>query len=80
MCHKQSQLYVITERIHLLSEIGSFSKPEAFIILRDVASGLRVLFRKFGHFNPRPNIIGINSEGRAKVWTNENFAQTEPIK
>lgn len=70
MCNSYPDLYVITERIHLLKDIGTISKPEAFLILRDVASGLKVLFKKFGFFNPRPNIIGINVQGRAKVWTN----------
>jgi hypothetical protein len=46
--------------------------------LRDVSSGLRILFKKFGIFNPRPNIIGINAEGKAKVWTNQNFAKFLP--
>lgn len=78
MCNSQSDLYVITERIHLLEEIGSISKPEAFIVLRDVANGLRILFNKFGNFNPRPSIIGINSEGRARIWLNKNFAKFEP--
>jgi hypothetical protein len=43
--------------------------------LRDVANGLKTLYKKFGIFNPRPKIIGINSDGRAKVWVNKNFAQ-----
>lgn len=25
-------------------------------------------------------IIGVNSYGRAKVWTNQNFAHLDPIK
>jgi hypothetical protein len=46
--------------------------------LRDVSCGLKILFKKFEFFNPRPNIIGINVEGRAKVWTNQNFAKFIP--
>lgn len=80
MCTAQPDLYVVTERIYLLRDIGSVSKAEAFLILRDVVSGLRVLFKKFGNFNPRPNLMGINAEGRAKVWTNENFAKFLPQK
>jgi hypothetical protein len=60
MCNSLSDLYVITERVHLLSEIGVISKSEAFLILRDAACGLKVLFKKFGFFNPQPNLIGIN--------------------
>lgn len=70
MCNSQADLYVITERIWLLKDIGSVSKAESFIILRDVASGLQAILPKLGFFNPSPSSIGINSEGRARVWVN----------
>jgi hypothetical protein len=60
MCNTLSDLYVITERIHLISEIGVISKSEVFLILRDVACALKVLFKKFGFFNLKSNLFGIN--------------------
>jgi hypothetical protein len=79
-CTNMAELYVITERVHLLCEIGVVSKAEALLIIRDAACGLRTLFDKFGFFNPKTNLIGINAEGRARVWVNQNFAKVEPEK
>ena len=62
----------------MLHDIETMSKPEAFLVLRDVAKGLAVLFKKFKKFTPRSKLIGINKEGRAKIWLNENFAVFEP--
>ena len=80
MCSGLFDTYAVTERVHLLKDIASISKVEAFIVISDVVKGLPILFEKFGPFTPKLNTIGVNSEGRARIWISENFADYETEK
>ena len=44
----------------MIQNIGRISKPEAFLVLRDVVRGLGYIFKKYGPFTPMLNTIGIN--------------------
>lgn len=65
-----------TEKINRLNQKAKiFSKPEAFLLILDLLTGLDVLFETFGLFNIEVFLLGLSESGRGKVWVNENYAK-----
>lgn len=44
MCNGQSDLYVVTERIHLFKDIVGITQPESFLLMKEVLKGVKILF------------------------------------
>ena len=60
-----------TENIHRLNQKAKiFSKPEAFLLILDLLTGLDLLFETFGLFNIDVFLLGLSENGRGKVWVN----------
>ena len=74
LCVQGVQVYVVVQNLKMLTEINQLSLPEAFLLIRDILLALQYLSQKFGSFLPSPSMIGVNSQGRAKMWINSNSA------
>lgn len=44
-------------------------------MLSSVLNGFHKLYKLIGYFKPNEDMIGIDSEGRVKVWLNSNFSK-----
>lgn len=72
-------LAVITERIpHRLSQAPQLTYAESLYVLDRALEGYETAYHKVGPFRVNDNMIGFNSQGQAKVWVNEDFAQNHP--
>jgi hypothetical protein len=52
---------------------------ESVYALGEALRGYEALFKRMGSFDVTPNMLGINEEGKVKVWANVNFASNHPV-
>jgi hypothetical protein len=58
-----------------LSSINDIPLPENIYILNAALAGFQKLYSLIGYFRPNEDMIGIDSEGRVKIWLNSNFSK-----
>lgn len=68
------QLRVFTERIpKLLSEMLTISFIDYLYILRESLIGFQAIVERFGYIHVQDRMIGINSQGKVRVWSNSKY-------
>lgn len=68
------QAYAYTERIVRLGEL-ELSVPEAIYMLMEAVIAFSLLFEEYGPFYINSKMLGVNQQGRVKVWLSDNFAE-----
>ena len=63
-----------------LKSIGEIPYPENLYVLDCVLRGFDLLSKMFGCFEPMEEMVGVDCEGRVKVWVNRNLALCYPEK
>jgi hypothetical protein len=58
-----------------LSSINQIPLPENLYVLASALAGFQKLYGLIGYFRPSEDMVGIDGEGRVKVWLNNNFSR-----
>ena len=70
---------VYTEHIWLrMSQFTELPFLESLYLLKACLEGFRSIWRRVGVVEVREDVVGVNEEGRVKVWMHSNFAQAIP--
>lgn len=57
-----------------LSTIHDIPIPESLYVLKAALTGFQKLYGMTGGFKPNEDMVGIDCEGRVKVWLSSNFS------
>lgn len=79
MCSTFHSASVYIERIHFrLFELIEIPLEEGLYIIEVALEGYSKMFLKTGYFKVFSDMIGINKQGKVKVWVNKNFSKNFP--
>ena len=79
MCSNDKHAKVLTERMpRRWWELPQLTADETNYALGEALKGYDNLYKRMGAFDVTPNMVGVNEEGKVKVWANENFALNHP--
>lgn len=79
MCSTFHSAEVYLERMHFrLLELIDIPLEEGLYIIESALEGYEKMFSKTGYFEVSSDMIGINNEGKVKVWINKNFSKSFP--
>lgn len=79
MCSTFYKGSVYLERIPVrLAQINEIPFPDVLHLYHQAFRGFSKLFDKVGYFDPTEGMIGINQQGRVKIWLNDNLSKGLP--
>jgi len=79
MCSTYYKGSVYLERIPVrLSQIKEIPFPDVLHLYHQAFRAFAKLYDKVGYFEPTEGLIGVNQQGRVKIWLNEHLAKSYP--
>lgn len=76
LCSNSDLFRVRTEAIpYRLSELNPFTVSESLFVLLESLSGFAEIVYRYGFVRIEPDMIGLSSDGKIKVWLNKNYAK-----
>ena len=85
--HSQHQIFLKRERSRIyakvylehtpfrLNSVSDIPIGENLYVLSAALAGFEKLFAIMGYFKTSEDLVGIDTEGRVKVWFNHNFSR-----
>ena len=79
ICSTFHSAAIYLERIPIrLFEIMDMPLSEGLYMLEVALEGYEKMFEKTGYFEVSPDMIGINRQGKVKIWINKNLSKNFP--
>jgi hypothetical protein len=79
MCSTFLSANVYLERIHFrLYDLLQIPVEEGLFMIDCALDGYNAMFCKTGYFEVSSDMIGVNKQGRVKVWFNKDFSTNFP--
>lgn len=63
---------------HRLADIGGLSSSEGLYVLKIALMGFKTIQEMVGLVKVDDSLIGLNQDGRVRVWLNSNYALNYP--
>lgn len=71
VCTNNTVVSMFAERIPLrLAEVGRVPFPDVLHLYHAAVRGFALLFQKVGYFEVNEQMLGVNADGKVKVWLN----------